>query len=95
MSPPAAVLAGGLTLRVRCMLPGLRLAAALAAVALGLSRLPLISASGLGVMTLAIVLTMAMATIVLHTRLDALRQGGAGPLRLAGALSCSWCWGAG
>ena len=34
----------------------------------------------------SVLLTMAMAAIGLHTRLDALRQSGAGPLRLAGAL---------
>jgi len=33
-----------------------------------------------------VLLTMAMAAIGLHTRLDALRQSGAVPLRLAGAL---------
>jgi len=63
MSLPAAGLAGGLTLRAQRilrLLPGLLLAAGLAALALGLSRWPLLSASGLGVMTLAIVLGMAL-----------------------------------
>ena len=60
MSLPAAGLAGGLTLRALRLLPGLLLAAGLAALALGLSRWPLLSASGLGVMTLAIVLGMAL-----------------------------------
>lgn len=60
MNPPAAALAAGPSARVRRALPGLLLAAALAALALGLSRLPLLSASGLGVMTLAIALGMLL-----------------------------------